>query len=186
MGEKKKIFAVSDVKGYFLPLITALCEAGFDENDPNHLFIGCGNLFGDEGDGGDVFRFVSKLENKILIRGNREEPVALDSVDYFETAGYIFVSGWLPNPQDGKWRHASEKEWCAAREIWWYEFYGVNDVIPGKTLVCGNGPTRFAYAFDMRELGDSGIYYGERMIAIDAGVASSGRVNVLVIEDELY
>ena len=59
----------------------------------------------------------------------------------------------------------------------------MNDVIPKKTLVCGNGPTRLAYGFDGRELGDSSIYYGEGMIAIDAGTASSGKVNVLVLED---
>ena len=59
-------------------------------------------------------------------------------------------------------------------------------MIPEKTIVCGHRPTRLAYTFDpSRELADSGIYYGENMIAIDAGTIRSGRVNVLVIEDSI-
>ena len=185
MREMKKIFAVSDVKGYLAPLLSALGEAGFDETDPHHLFVGCGNLFGDEGEDGDVFRFVTGLKNKVLIRGNRDERLTAEMVDYLETARYVFVSGWLPTAENGAWRGAPPEAWHAARSIGWFGFYGVNDVISEKTLVCGNGPTRLAYAFDGRDLGDSGIYYGEGMIAIDAGTASSGRVNVLVLEDEI-
>ena len=183
MCEVKKIFAVSDVKGYLVPLLTALREAGFDENDSHHLFVGCGNLFGDEGEDGEVFRFLKGLKNKVLIRGNRDECLTVDMVNYVETEFYVFVSGWLPTKENGAWREASEEAWRAARSVGWYGFYGVNDVIPKKTLVCGNGPTRLAYAFDGRALGDSSIYYGEGMIAIDAGTASSGKVNVLVLED---
>ena len=185
MGESKKLFAVSDVNGYLLPLKNALASAGFDENDPSHIFVGCGNLFGDEAENGDVFRFVADLKHKVLIRGDRDETIAADMVDYFETSRYVFISGWLPDEREGRvWRDASEEEWCAARRERWYRFYGRNDVISDKILVCGNGPARLAYAFDLRALDDSSVYVGEGMIAIDAGTASSGRVNVLVSEED--
>ncbi len=114
----------------------------------------------------------------------------LEMVDYYETEHYIFVHGWIPLKQGTQsplmnWRTADTKAWHSARFTEWLQFYGVNDMIPEKVIVCGHRPTRLAYSFDSRSLGDSSVYYGDGMIAIDAGTVSSGRVNVLVLEEQI-
>ena len=113
-----------------------------------------------------------------------------EMVDYYETEHYIFVHGWIPLEHGTQrplidWRTADAKAWHSARFTEWLQFYGVNDMFPEKIIVCGHRSTRLAYSFDSRALGDSSIYYGDGMIAIDAGTVSSGRVNVLVLEEEL-
>ena len=42
---KKKIFAVSDIHNEYDALIDALNEAGFDENNPDHLLVSIGDAF---------------------------------------------------------------------------------------------------------------------------------------------
>ena len=44
MSEKKQIFAISDVHGFANEMIDALHEAGFEENNSNHLLISCGEI----------------------------------------------------------------------------------------------------------------------------------------------
>ena len=113
--------------------------------------------------------------------------------DYFETTHFIFVHGWLPTVERERpyrllpnWRQATYRDWHRARFTEWTSMHGVNDTFPEKTVVCGHRPTRLAYTFDpARTLADADIYHGEGMIAIDAGVVHSGRINVLVIEDEM-
>lgn len=118
----------------------------------------------------------------------------LSMIDYYETEHYIFVHGWLPTVTGEKgetllcpdWRAADEAMWTRARTTEWLNFWGVNDMIPEKTIVCGHRPTRLAAKVDLsRSSADTSIYFGERMIALDAGTVRSGRVNILVIEDEL-
>ena len=113
-----------------------------------------------------------------------------EMADYYETEHYIFVHGWIPLEYGTQrpltdWRSADAKAWHKARFTDWLQFYGINDMISDKVIVCGHRPTRLAYSFDSRSLGDSSIYFGDGMIAIDAGTVSSGRVNVLVLEEEL-
>jgi serine/threonine protein phosphatase 1 len=113
-------------------------------------------------------------------------------VDYLETEHYVFVHGWLPTVAMEKplrllpnWRQASFSDWNRARFTEWTGLHGVNDMLPEKTIVCGHRPTRLAYAFDPeRTLSDPSIYYGEKMIAIDAGTIRTGVINVLVLENE--
>ena len=115
-----------------------------------------------------------------------------EMVDYFETEHYVFVHGWLPTVAGEKplrlmpdWRAATDEDWARARFTEWTALYGVNDMLPEKTVVCGHRPTRLAYAFDpARTLSNADIYYGEGMIAIDGGTIRTGQVNVLVLENE--
>lgn len=126
-------------------------------------------------------------------------------VDYFETEKYIFVHSWIPliieddypkyytrdreyhfNPD---WRNATEEEWETAR--WGNPFeiaeQGLNKT--GKTIIFGHwhSSTGWAKAEGRSEFGEDAKfdpYYGDGFISIDACTAHSGKVNVLVIEDE--
>ena len=238
---KKKIFAVSDVHGHYTLLKKALDEAGFDENNEDHLLVACGDYF-DRGDENvEVLRFFEKLNNAVLLRGNHEDMLlkmfdsgyvqqhnfingtfktlenffgkycvnpldyslvleghtrALDrlcdfingTIDYYETKNYVFVHGWILDrcfcSEDLK--TTSKDEWAEVRWKKWTEFYKGARPLSDKTLVCGHMPVLYAYKFDSeRDYNTSDIFYGEGVIAIDAGTIESRRVNVLVIEDEL-
>lgn len=114
-------------------------------------------------------------------------------VDYYETEHYIFTHGWLPLEKSSNlsavrsdWRDADASDWHTARFSEWPILYNAPSRVPGKTIVCGHRPTHYAWRFDpARNPEDSGIFYGDGMIAIDAGTVRSGKVNVLVLEEEV-
>lgn len=69
----KKIFALSDVHGFFTPMKTALDAAGYDPGDESHLLVFVGDMF-DRGDENlAVLCYLSELKNKVLIRGNHDD-----------------------------------------------------------------------------------------------------------------
>jgi serine/threonine protein phosphatase 1 len=130
----------------------------------------------------------------------------LDSmVDYFETKNYIFVHSWFPLiSKDGlpsyytknrqfefnpNWREASAKEWADSR--WGNPFelaeQGLNKT--GKTIIFGHWATEHKWAEiedrqDFDENAKFEPYYGDGYIGIDGTTVYSGKVNVIVIEDE--
>lgn len=110
------------------------------------------------------------------------------TVDYFETEHYVFVHGWLPEKgltASGR-AQASPEEWAAARWVKWIEKYRSGRPLTDKTLICGHVPTFCATGIPHYHGKDRGsIYYGDGLIAIDAGTADSKRVNVLVLQDDL-
>lgn len=67
-------FIVSDVHGFFDPMINALDKAGFDQFNPDHIFVSLGDLLDRGSDTISCLTFVNSLpkERKILIRGNHE------------------------------------------------------------------------------------------------------------------
>lgn len=70
-----KYFVTSDIHGFYTPFISALNEAGFDENDDNSTLIICGDLLDRGGEAVAVQDYVSRLLKKdkvILIKGNHE------------------------------------------------------------------------------------------------------------------
>lgn len=70
-----KYFITSDIHSYYTELITALNKAGFDINDPLHIFVSLGDLLDRGPDAIKCLDFVNSLpeERKILIKGNHEE-----------------------------------------------------------------------------------------------------------------
>lgn len=242
---KKKLFVVSDLHGHCTLLKKELDDAGFDENNEDHLFVCCGDLFDRGKENRMVYDFVRKLKNKVLICGNHDQRLSevlkekrADIYDiyngmettlveffgpesvgeygdiklpkycrmagnlrklvsgmanYFETENYVFVHGWLPTEPSvtppqllSDWRNADEKAWKSARFSEWMSLYRTPAMLKGKTIVCGHRPTRLAERVDTsRSPLDSSIFYGDGLIAIDAGTIRSGRVNLLVLEDEV-
>lgn len=97
--------------------------------------------------------------------------------NYFETKHYVFLHGWLPNEGGkviSKWREATEDQWSAARWTWWTRGCEMPGRREKKTIVCGHYYTP-----------DGDIHHGDGFIAIDAGTVFRGRVNVLVLDDDL-
>lgn len=65
-------FVTSDLHSFYEPFIRALVESGFDENNPDHWLIVCGDLFDRGPDSGLLLHFIMSLERKILIKGNHD------------------------------------------------------------------------------------------------------------------
>lgn len=80
-----KYFVVSDVHGFYNEMISALTENGFDKNNPEHIFVSCGDLFDRGRQPRECLDFVLSLprERRILIRGNHED--LLDNIMKFHT-----------------------------------------------------------------------------------------------------
>ena len=106
-----------------------------------------------------------------------------DMVQYFETEHYVFVHGWLP--QYVSCRVATENDWEEARWVKWTQRYNGCPPLKDKILVCGHVPTFFTTKFDGRSADNADIFYGNGLIAVDAGTFDSRQVNVLVLEDNL-
>lgn len=108
------------------------------------------------------------------------------TVDYYETENYVFVHGWFPdNALTFETRkQATEEDWAKARWGRWHEKYMGDPPLEGKTLVCGHVPTAYANALNPnRNKKSCDIFYGNGIIAIDAGTADTQQINVLVLED---
>lgn len=114
-------------------------------------------------------------------------------LDYYETENYIFTHGWLPADFDAyrhwllpDWRHARASEWIKARYREWFRYYGTEAMIPGKTIVCGHKTSRFACKFDpTRSPDNTDIFFGNGVAVIDTHTSYSGKVNVLVLNEEI-
>lgn len=76
MAENKRLFVVSDVHGHCSILKKALEDAGFDENNDNHVFVSCGDLFDRGKENKEVYDYICSLKRKILICGNHDEHLA--------------------------------------------------------------------------------------------------------------
>ena len=126
-------------------------------------------------------------------------------VDYFETENYIFVHSWIAiNNKDGlpfnytrnrdfefdpNWRNADALAWQDAR--WGNPLdMAMKGLTPDKCVVAGHWHCSAGWAMgkkSIKEFGDNAIfdpyYYEDKLIMIDACTAYSGKVNVLVLED---
>ena len=130
-------------------------------------------------------------------------------VNYFETKNYIFVHGWIPckplknnhfynlaasdfrfNP---KWRESTNEQWKQACWCNGIDMAHFGLIEPNKTIVCGHWHCSYGHfisdkTFKVGEFDESAIwdpYYAEGLIAIDRCTAHTGKVNVLVLEDDL-
>ncbi len=118
------------------------------------------------------------------------------TIDWYETARYVFVHGWIPGLKepDGSfryradWREATPGEWRRAR--WYNGMDAAQTCAEEKTILCGHWNCSYGHAkYENRgsEFGpdaDFSPYYGPGVIALDACTAHSGRINILTLEDE--
>lgn len=118
-------------------------------------------------------------------------------LNYYETAHYVFVHGWIPCcPEDRfrfsmyeDWRNSNLPQWTAARWVNGIDAANAGLTVDGKTVVCGHWHCSYGhsrYEHKCSEFGpdaDFTPYYAPGIIALDACTAHSGKVNVIVLED---
>lgn len=132
------------------------------------------------------------------------EPFYQQHVNYYETSHYIFVHAWVPVSVDDQapvqhirgrrfakhpdWRNATPHEWDQSR---WVNPYNMAKLRlqAEKVIVCGHWHCSAGWAsaegrseFDEDACFDP--YEGDGFLAIDACTAHTGKVNVVVLEDE--
>jgi hypothetical protein len=138
---------------------------------------------------------------------NHLAPLFGRALNYFETKNYVFVHGWIPlayrqddpyaiygDPTEytDQWR---DGDWGQARWTNGMRAAHKGKIIPDKTIVCGHWHCSYGHMIDsiktdnwIEEFGESAIwepYYADGVIAIDRCTAYTGKVNVVVLEDEL-
>lgn len=72
----KKYFVMSDIHSFYNEMIAALNLKGFDEDNPDHILVVCGDLFDRGPDAVKVFNFATRMAadaRLIYIYGNHEE-----------------------------------------------------------------------------------------------------------------
>ena len=118
------------------------------------------------------------------------------AIDYYETARYIFVHGWIPCIRESEgsfshrsdWREATSAEWRQAR--WINGMDAARSCTEEKTILCGHYHCSYGhstYEHKGSEFGpdaDFSPYYGPGVIALDACTAWSGAINILTLEDK--
>lgn len=67
-----KFFVVSDIHSYFNIFINELKAKGFDEYNPDHWLIVCGDCFDRGDESADLLHYLMTLERKILVKGNHD------------------------------------------------------------------------------------------------------------------
>lgn len=181
------------VKGNHESLLQDLCDRGY----PGSHDISNGTYY-------TVCEFGSAglgrgFEECCIITEQRTKDFIYSMVPYFETKNYIFVHSFVPLKNldglpmyytknrkfavDPDWRYAHASAWEEAR--WGNPFQlAQQGFLPDKTLVFGHWGT---YDQRPRDYEGEDLFdpiYGDGYIGIDATTALSGKVNVLVLEDE--
>lgn len=111
-----------------------------------------------------------------------------NTVDYYETENYVFVHGWFPENALSREdrQQASAEDWAKARWVKWNERYIGLRPLDDKTLICGHSPTFYANSLDKkRGKNCCDIFYGNGIVAIDAGTSETQQLKVLVLEDRI-
>ncbi len=130
-----------------------------------------------------------------------EKPIYKDVIDkmvnYYETKNHIFTHGFIPVKYDIKenvytpidnWRNAKEFEWVDARwnngmKIGEGNFKDIENNT--KKYVVGHVHASYGHqAFEGGSFDDYSIFYGKKVIGIDACTIISKRVNILVLTEE--
>lgn len=188
------------VKGNHESLLQELCDRGYPgSHDYSNGTYDSVCEFGNAGLG-------NSFDECCMVAYHRTKNFIDSMVDYFETKNYIFVHGWIPvTCKDGlpmyhrrnrkfefnpEWRHVHHSDWEQARWLNGIDMARNGFVEPEKTIVCGHWHCSYGHMIDGYANDEFGPYafwepyYGNGVIAIDRCTAYTGKVNVLVLEDE--
>lgn len=202
MGESSKVYKFAKdmlekgkliyVKGNHEQLLVDCCHRGYPLSHDIHN--GTARTIEDLGYGIGFEDWCEYTLAKI-------RPLRNKMVNYFETKNYIFVHSWIPVNEVGcdkyeykeDWREATDSEWEAA--MWGNPFFKAQDGLnkTSKTIVFGHWHCSTGHAidsgfeigeFEPRAIWDPYINETTKIIGIDRCTAHTGKVNVIVIEDE--
>lgn len=152
----------------------------------------------------DLAPKAKTFKEACFVAYEKTKPFVDSMVNYFETKNYIFVHAFVPLKNldglpmyctknrkfaiDPDWRYAHASAW---EEACWGNPYELAEkgFLPDKTLVFGHFHTSWPrHKYEGKpETGagaDFSIYYGDGYIALDGCCYYSGKMNVLVLEDE--
>ena len=112
-------------------------------------------------------------------------------VDYVELEHYVICHGYIPYNKHKDWHEASKYRWEKAR---WRN--AIDMAIDGytidKCIIAGHYHTSYGHALQDKTFDEWGedadfspFYYEDKLIAIDACTAHTGKVNIIKIEDEI-
>lgn len=191
MGLKHKII----VKGNHDLLLDECCKRGFPYSHDKHN--GTTKTIQDIGGKQSAYDFGDACE----ITYNKLARYRELLVNYFETQNYIFVHSWIPLNKIGidayeykeDWRYANDQEWEKA--MWGNPFWRAQDGHnkTGKTIVFGHWHCSTGHSidsgyeigeFEPRAIWEPYINTDTKIIGVDRCVAHTGKLNVLVLEDD--
>lgn len=189
------------VKGNHDILLEECCKREFPYS--YDFSNGTARTINDIGGAGEGYPFDKCCENT----WNRTAAYRSLLVNYFETENYIFCHSWIPLITDADkpwytrdvsykyvedWRNATNSLWEEA--MWGNPFFKAKDGMnkTGKTIVFGHWHCSLGHLIssdcELSEFGNDAcwdIYKNDdwKIIGIDKCTAHTGKVNVLVIED---
>ena len=67
-----KVFAISDVHSFYTIMKETLDKAGFEQNNPEHLLVVCGDCFDRGLESYEVLKYLMSTDNKVIIKGNHD------------------------------------------------------------------------------------------------------------------
>lgn len=108
-----KLFVVSDIHGFYSIFKCHLMQSGFEINNPNHLLIVCGDLFDRGQEAVELWRYLTSIPNKVLIRGNHED-LMLDMIQREYPLSYDKSNGTWDTAKQFAWN----KNW---NQVDWYK-----------------------------------------------------------------
>lgn len=115
----KKIFAISDIHGFYDETIQALNKAGYDENNENHLLIVLGDIFDRGNDALKIFDWLYRLTKEgkaIVTKGNHDEFL----INFLEgnDSSFNYTHNGLKTTIADFWHRTSPFEsWCMIDEL---------------------------------------------------------------------
>lgn len=70
-----KYFVITDVHGFYEPMIEALTKAGFDKDNPEHTLVSCGDLFDRGRKPRECLQYLLSIpkERRVFVQGNHED-----------------------------------------------------------------------------------------------------------------
>ena len=117
-----KLFIVSDIHGFYNQFRKFLDQAGFDETNPDHWLISCGDHFDRGPKNNEVMKYIMNLPRRVIIKGNHEllfdEMCARGYPETHDvsngTANTIAELGYL-GAMDGDWSEACDRAYKRTR-----------------------------------------------------------------------
>ena len=112
---KKKLFICSDIHGYYQQMKSALDEAGFDENNDNHLLIVVGDIFDRGGEALMVYEYLKRLigEGKAIVTRGNHDKFFIDFLQGSVSPFNYLHNGTNETIADFWHRTAPFESWCA-------------------------------------------------------------------------